>query len=188
MPLSMAIAAVACGGVQSGPSDLDAGRRVPKDHRPEGVACLSTRGAFMDMQPPNNACLPSFAFPGNCTRDADCTAGTNGRCTPRLGPAGCGCSYDTCTSDGDCSAATSCICRATPDSYEANFCVSSNCRVDADCGSNGYCSPSCGGSGGIYCRTAADTCVDDSECPLDTTCNFDSERRSWTCSSCPVPG
>jgi hypothetical protein len=38
-----------------------------------------------------------------------------------------------------------------------------NCRVDADCGAGGYCSPSrgrCGVFNGFYCHTSADTCVD----------------------------
>ncbi len=44
-----------------------------------------------------------------------------------------------------------------------------NCRVDSDCGANGFCSPTatsdgCGEVAGYYCHTAADSCTNDSDC------------------------
>jgi hypothetical protein len=81
----------------------------------------------------------------DCLRDADCTAGVNGRCTtPGLPFAICGlCSYDECFSDADCSSGVPCACRASAGDAQANHCLTaSNCAVDADCGPGGYCSPS----------------------------------------------
>jgi hypothetical protein len=71
-----------------------------------------------------------------------------------------------------------------------NVCLGGNCRVDADCGPGGYCSPSFGSCGayagvvGYYCHTAKDKCVDDAECASD--CRYDTIMGAWACgtSSC----
>jgi hypothetical protein len=84
---------------------------------------------------------------GACARDSQCTAGPNGRCAD-LGPdPSLRCSYDECFGDSDCSGGAPCECRSSGDSREPNVCQPrSNCRVDADCGPGGYCSPSHVGS------------------------------------------
>jgi hypothetical protein len=68
--------------------------------------------------------------------------------------------------------------------------------VDTDCGANGFCSPSYGSCGkfggeyeGVYCHTAKDTCVNDSDCTGGGAngdgpglCAFDTESNAWACS------
>jgi hypothetical protein len=75
------------------------------------------------------------------------------------------------------------------------MCVAGNCRVDADCGSNGYCSPSpskngCGGIpvGGYYCHTRDDECVDDSDCVSTgiSGCAYSTTSNRWTCIPLPL--
>jgi hypothetical protein len=98
----------------------------------------------------------------------------------------------------------------------ANSCVhGGECRIDADCGPGGYCSPSqvgvlcvcpspalcdpgpcgsgscaCGDACGhaYYCHTSRDACIDDSDCGPEATCNYDKLEKRWTCAFCrPVP-
>jgi hypothetical protein len=62
-----------------------------------------------------------------------------------------------------------------------------NCRVDSDCGANGYCSPTagggCGGVSGYYCHTAEDTCVNDSDCQMNgpDVCEYSTGDGRWEC-------
>jgi hypothetical protein len=159
-------------------------RRVPVNHRATGMACPEERGPGM-IQP---AC-DSEGFVLVCENDSDCTAGDNGRCEPLpFSPVGCqvGCSYDECFKDTDCPAGQPCDCRASATDNTANVCVSgSQCQVDADCGPGGYCSPS-GGYGtfgcdvAYFCHTAADTCVDDTDCEAPG-CQYDSTAGYWRC-------
>ncbi len=107
-----------------------------------------------------------------CTKDTDCTMGNDGRCITNNGGAlTCFCTYDTCVHDGDCMQGQTCGCHGSPYTYDhGNTCVPGNCRVDSDCGPNGYCSPSydtsqCGGLAGYWCHTASDQCIDDTDCP-----------------------
>jgi hypothetical protein len=64
--------------------------------------------------------------------------------------------------------------------------VTGNCRVDADCGAEGYCSPSpltaiCGDSlAGYYCHTAPDLCIDDSDCSGEG-CVYSTTNSRWEC-------
>jgi hypothetical protein len=71
--------------------------------------------------------------------------------------------------------------------------VPGNCRVDADCGPGGYCSPTvdsgCGsfyGVQGYYCHTPADECVNDRDCPGYGTpeapyCAYSTTVGHWVC-------
>ncbi|HVR00933.1 MAG TPA: hypothetical protein VMT47_02275 [Polyangia bacterium] len=147
--------------------------RVPQKHRAAAVACPTDRPAGLCTAPNVDAGF-------GCAKDADCTAGTNGRCSSGGRLAGCQCSYDTCSMDADCAQMGGpCECRSTAQGIVApatttsvNVCKMGNCRVDHDCGAGGYCSPSlgsCGNYGGVvgyYCHTTKDTCVDDSDCQV----------------------
>jgi hypothetical protein len=109
-------------------------------------------------------------------------------CDPSTATCGTHCLYEECTSDDDCGSGSACFCSddatycgggyATScpllgaDSVcacgVANQCKKGNCRTDADCGQDGYCSPAiddCGHVLGYYCHTAADECVNDEDCP-----------------------
>jgi hypothetical protein len=106
-----------------------------------------------------------------CSNDSACTAGTNGRCVESGGGVlECSCTYDTCTGDATCPTNQTCACHGAPyTDGQGNTCVPGNCRVDADCGTGGYCSPtynlnSCGSLGGYYCHTPQDQCINDTDC------------------------
>jgi hypothetical protein len=158
--------------------------RVPKLHRPAGSTCPQGRGAGYDG--------PDAGPPFLCSHDSECTMGKNGRCLAGGGgPLSYQCSYDECFADSDCATKVPCDCRASASDSAANRCLGgSQCRVDSDCGPGGYCSPSgianqenCGTE--YICHTPADTCIDDSDCPmsnplciLDTTLNV----PHWACS------
>ena len=68
---------------------------------------------------------------------------------------------------------------------DANYCTRpSNCRVDADCGANGFCSPgqSHEWCGTLYaCHTPNDECANDSDCAADTHCDFSTAVKHWLC-------
>jgi len=140
--------------------------RVPLNHRPDDSQCATLPAPGDCNTPP----LQGGEF--SCSTDGDCTSGTNGRCnTDAPAPiAGCQCDYDACAVDTDCPGGELCVCHGSPYFYGAgNTCTPGNCRVDSDCGPHGYCSPTvppeaCGFVGGYFCHTAADTCLNDSDC------------------------
>jgi hypothetical protein len=120
-----------------------------------------------------STCDPDRVRPGNgpvfmireCTYDADCPDGVNGRCTLQ-GPYSV-CTYDQCFSDADCPAGSRCACGAQQ--LDGNMCVSDHC---AACGA-GECAISWGCAGphaGAYgaqsfeCYTPHDTCRTDADC------------------------
>lgn len=125
---------------------------------------------------------------GECLSDADCTAGDNGRCANNRDIWSC--SYDTCYSDSACTSGGPCACEGGS-GYAGNTCLPGNCQTDADCGANGYCSPTLGGCGnyggviGYFCHTAADKCVDDADCASPTQglgyCMYSPEVGHWSC-------
>jgi hypothetical protein len=169
--------------------------RVPVNHRPSDAQC-ATSAAPGD-------CVAAFPDAG-CASDSDCTeAGTNGRCINGGGgvAAPCACTSDKCAVDIDCPAGQTCACHGAPyTDGNSNTCVTGNCRVDADCGTQGYCSPSsltaiCGDSlAGYYCHTAADRCIDDSDCPGPSPgkpagsagCLYSTKDSRWECAVVPV--
>ena len=160
---------------------LDGGGRTPVNHRPNDAQC--TQAA-----PAGNFTLMMGL--GDCTNDAACTTGTNGRCVQSThGAPRCSCSYDTCAHDTDCAAGKLCACHGSPfTAGGGNACIDGNCRVDADCGA-GYCSPShgssgCGGLTGYYCHTAADRCTDDADCADGGSfrvCGWAAMNNRWEC-------
>ncbi|CAN5503087.1 hypothetical protein BH09MYX1_BH09MYX1_32520 [soil metagenome] len=177
---------IGCGGTSTSPAS-DGGSdapviREPAVHRAAPPACPTDR-------PAGNAPVP-----GTCKTDAECTQGTNGRCTSvALAPATC--SYDACTVDKDCGGAGVCQCRSSAEGG-ANACRQGNCRTDGDCGvvGKGYCSPSAveidvycrsgipSGSFGYFCHTPEDECVSDTDCAgLMPACVFDVAKSRWAC-------
>jgi hypothetical protein len=160
--------------------DSLADARVASAHRGSATACPTDR-------PPGPGGLPA----GSCTKDADCTAGKNGRCLVDIGGK-VSCSYDECVADTDCGTGV-CDCR-NKQNREANTCIKGNCRTDGDCKGQS-CSPSgvhvdpyCTGgipigSYGWFCHTAADECLDDTDCKaLDFgACVLDTDVVHWKC-------
>jgi hypothetical protein len=164
--------------------------REPTQHRAEATAC--------GVPPPNTGAAGGSARGAAppeqpCTENGECTSGPNGRCT--FGRGGQYCSYDGCFADTDCLAGAVCMC-SSPDGM-GNRCSSPGCQVDADCPGS-WCSPTfgtCGAYGGIQnysCHTAADECVNDSDCsdgsPGAAYCMYDPLVTHWICSSTQCVG
>ncbi len=166
--------------------------RVPAQHRAVATVCDQVRPPSSLLPPPGSTVTPDGYI--SCLTDADCaSAGKNGRCTGN-GHDGWRCTYDGCFSDGDCSGSV-CQCEGGFRS-DNNVCLSQgNCRVDADCGPGGYCSPTlgdCGDYGGVvgyYCHTSTDECIDDSDCGAQPGtfgqpyCAYSPAAGRWKCST-----
>jgi hypothetical protein len=167
---------------------------TPQNHFPAGTTCRATRPAGQNNDDGGKTCDADAATFCACGSDAECTDGNNGRCIIN-GNAGPHCSYDACFASTDCATGSSCACGdIDPSSY--NSCVPSNCRVDTDCGANGFCSPSYGTCGkfggeyeGVYCHTKNDTCINDSDCTGNGStnvgtgyCSYSTESNAWACS------
>jgi hypothetical protein len=170
-------------GDGAGDAAGDAGHEVPLNHRPNDSQCAQTPA-------PGTCMLQNVG--GQCSQDSQCTSGTNGRCIENNGGAlFCQCTYDTCTQDTDCPTGDLCVCHGSPYTFGAgNTCMMGNCRVDSDCGASGYCSPTvgtsgCGSVGGYYCHTAADQCVNDSDCSGSMSgpelCEWSATNNRWQC-------
>ena len=171
----------------------DGGARVPVNHRANDNQCS-------EPAPAGNCMGAGGTATGDftCSKDSDCTAGTNGRCGHGGGPAGCSCSYDTCTQDTDCPTGKTCACHASPYNDFGSTCVASNCRVDADCGAGNSCAPTvpatgwCGQAAGYYCHTPNDLCLNDSDCvdagavPGDVFCAYSTTSVRWECQTVAV--
>ncbi|MCK6504087.1 ferritin-like domain-containing protein [Myxococcota bacterium] len=108
-----------------------------------------------------------------CEVDADCTAKPHGACIAYNYKGGaadaCGCVY-SCEKDADCGAGELCIGQGVkPGIVEWSECVPASCEVSADCPS-GECGLSawddgCGYLVELSCRSDADECRDDGDCP-----------------------
>ena len=152
---------------------------APAIHRATAAACSHDRG-------PGD--FDTMIMSAQCSSDAECTMGTNGRClTTKVAARNNYCSYDTCFTDAECGGMV-CTCREFPN--DANRCEPGNCKVDADCGVGGYCSPSADpdktnfGTTGWWCHTASDTCADETDCTGNgEKCVYDPTLSHWTCSS-----
>jgi hypothetical protein len=164
-----AAAGCATGAPGAAAPSLLAGR-VPRNHRPSGSTCAGVRAAVPTL--PACPCVDSdsgidvsagVCQCGFCDKDSQCDAGMNGRCeNPPGAPFNYpGCSYDECFSDSDCEAGVPCTCRPSASSNAANVCsTGGNCRVDSDCGPNGYCSPSLVSVGLCQCPGSPSLCGD----------------------------
>lgn len=190
-------------GARSGAGGIGTGGggglgRAPALHRAQATACDDTR-PYYDAGAPvvDGAVTGGFV---SCHTHQDCTSGLNGRCVGN-GHDGWRCDYDECLTDSDCTGDAGagrmvCACSSGFRS-DNNVCLAGNCRTDADCGANGYCSPTlgdCGKYGGLtaysgyYCHTAADECVDDADCGGDGSygtpyCAYSPITGHWACSS-----
>jgi hypothetical protein len=167
------------------PPDSSSGGEVPIQHRPSGAACPQQRGP--GMLP--SGCPWDAGLMPMCLHDSDCTQGNSGRCLPAtLTPLPCAvaCSYDECFADTDCPSNQPCDCRQSATDNAPNTCVGgSQCRIDSDCGPGRYCSPSAGYGSfncgyAYFCHTAADTCVNDTDCDSGR-CQYDSTAGHWHC-------
>jgi hypothetical protein len=169
--------------------------RAPDVHRASPVECPHDR----------DASRPGFLKPdGDCHSDADCWLFPNGRCTGLLDKKNI-CTYDMCFDDSECSGGV-CTCRveisrAGRDIFPAlNLCArAGNCRIDSDCGPEGWCSPhyeeDCFGDVfwvGWFCRTSNDECCNDVDCdeidcpssgcdPGRGKCDYVPNLGSWRC-------
>jgi len=168
--------------------------REPEKHRSEATACDPTRPSMPPNAPPDGD--PNWV---TCHSHAECTDGANGRCSGN-GRAGYRCTYDLCFTDSDCpTAATgeSQLCQCDGGYAGNNVCLPGNCRVDADCGNSGYCSPSLGACGnysgvvGYFCHTQEDECLDDADCSISPNagyCAFMPVVGRWQCSTAQCVG
>jgi hypothetical protein len=147
------------------------GLRIPKNHRAAGLVCPQQRSSVSLTTDP--FCIDSPLR--SCVSDLNCTEGVNGRCIPDHFACSSVCSYDTCLTDSDCPDNEACECRASETSVAANRCqTDGNCRIDADCGTNGYCSPS---QVGVFCF-----CPSPALCDPDTTsCYAGNTRVACAC-------
>jgi hypothetical protein len=145
-------------GMCEGTARHDGAPGVPSEHRAAAAGCTASP-AF--VPPPGDAGPVSIP----CSSDADCSPDGSFSSTPFCLDGSC--NHDQCLVDSECPTGQLCLCGTNAGggwTSHANRCVPANCRVDADCGPNEYCSPSrgyCGGVSGYYCHTSADTCVDD---------------------------
>jgi hypothetical protein len=171
-------------------------------HRPTAAACAATDLATVP---------PEDAGAVHCDSDSDCQGdGGNTFLTYCLRHV---CSPDACLSDSDCVAGSACACASQglelvvtvalspsmgppPPAGLGNFCIPSGCQVDADCASR-LCSfsggNSCTGLPGYQCRTAADTCTTNSDCPssggVGGGCFYDTTAGNWQCApACHIAG
>lgn len=173
----------------SGTTSSGGGGRVPEKHRAVATACTGER-----TNPE-----PTGATGGECAKHADCTQGRNGRCL--FGRGGPMCTYDQCVNDGECQTG---VCSCDSGTGGTDVCLHmSGCKIDADCGAGGFCSPSQGDCGnysgvvGYFCHQANDECVDDKDCdgpgnPAggvgNGSCRYNKMVGHWRCETSQCAG
>ena len=149
--------------------------------RPEAIACPPTDiSGFITL----DGGVPA------CSVDSDCSASGSALAYCRDGQ----CSPDECLTDGDCPDGTACACASQfrGNAFHVNGCITTGCRVDADCGANGVCSESispspCGGIGGYQCHGPDDECNVNADCAASTpTCAYQPTRGHWACQAALV--
>ena len=160
----------------------------PLFHRAESAQCIVSPAVGEPVIPED---LDRFRY---CEAHADCSEGPNGRCiyTPEdfEDYARSECLYDFCQSDDDCNELEVCLCGKMKSRCHGG----NSCQVDADCGENGYCSPTYWHNDnqdsmvltGYFCHTANDECIDDKDCPRRpdsdfSTCAFSQQLGYWRC-------
>lgn len=102
---------------------------------------------------------------GDCAVDADCGAGSMGRCM--LGAGACECRY-TCAADADCPGGQICVCGALRGEGWESVCVPAECRDSTRCGGDrcgvAQFSGGCGTETLVACRSTTDTCRTNEDC------------------------
>lgn len=160
------------------------GAAVP-EHRAAAVACPVTT---LGISPGPDGGAASCNSDSDC-RQPDASIGPDSYCRQHV------CIIDQCLTDGDCATSEVCGCanQFGGTIVHMNRCIPSSCQVDADCGAGGLCAPAhnarCGGVTGYHCRSTADTCRVDSDCPmhaggatsLPDTCTYEPTIGHWKC-------
>jgi len=174
---------------------------VPASHRATASACSAelaeagVRTSIYDGGSPGPVALDGGVI--TCSSDNDCPPCQNGqldRClnVPQtLRPPWCMC--DECNTDQDCGPNAVCVCnqRGWSGAAYENQCVTARCRVDAECGPGGFCSSSpgpCGSILGYYCHTAADKCLNDTDCAAGERCLYSPAVGAWSCGTAACGG
>jgi len=125
-----------------------------------------------------------------CTESAldDCGSFGEAGCPPDQLPCDTGFSFNECitpcASDADCAADEACVCEMAYPNNFATRCVPADCRTDADCGGLecGISRSECRFVDRLTCRTAADECHGDANCPGNSYfCSYDEEIMHWQC-------
>jgi hypothetical protein len=183
--VALAVAIGACSGRSPGITGTDAGTDAGNG---------SGNDAGADSGGPGSTCLDDWDAPrggSGCVireptnhRPADCVPPDTG--------AGGACLVDANCADGPqgkpgtvCNCATS-SCTVQPGS----------CRVDADCGAGGFCSPTWTSGEDVEvvayeCHTCEDQCIDDTDCTgmyPGGYCIYNQCVGYWTCSPPPMTG
>ncbi len=142
-------------------------------------------------RPTAPACAPTPAgtttVARTCSADGDCADAGLSHCLAGK------CGLDQCLIDSDCASGQACRCsnQVRGDALLGNSCVPTGCRVDADCGPSGSCSPDssgyCGSVDGYQCHSAADTCNSDTDCCGSTPrCGYQPALGHWACAAIVV--
>ncbi|MEZ4475347.1 MAG: hypothetical protein R3F60_32040 [bacterium] len=184
-PVAWAARAARAARGMGGAGGAGGGGPAPDVHRAEATPCDDERSLQSYDPDPQNA---------ECQTHDDCQAGRNGRCVGN-GHDGWYCTYDECLADAECDNVCACENGFRSDH---NVCIGGNCRVDADCGPGGFCSPSLGDCGhydkfrGYWCRTTEDTCLNDADCDTAESpngyCAWLPEEGHWGCSTAECVG
>lgn len=192
-------------GTTSGSSSTSSGStgvvtsgRVPKNHRATATPCDGVRPDNEPTGIPDGGTEPNGYI--ECRTNAECTKGKNGRCNGN-GHDGWRCTYDACQTDNDCTSTKGSVCQCEGGFRADNdVCLEGGCRVDADCGANGFCSPTLGDCGnytgtlGYFCHQPGDECVDDEDCagatgPIGTgSCRYNKMVGHWRCETSECAG
>jgi hypothetical protein len=121
-----------------------------------------------------------------CFTDQDCRQLSGGMCVLRDRQLLC--AYG-CRLDSDCADNQLCLCNEGL----AGVCVAAECRTDADCPQGSLCTGP--GNSQRYvrqhfsCQQASDECAGDSQCDIETYCQYDPQQGHKVClGQGPVPG
>jgi hypothetical protein len=129
----------------------------------------------------------------NCTADAECNSGPNGKCIHGVSyddlgteTTRCDCAY-ACAGDDDCGEGSFCLPPAVlPGLPDWPICWAGECATNSDCGECGECglgafNDGCGYAHAATCRTADDQCGGNEACAeLAGEC-FPDSLGTWTC-------
>jgi hypothetical protein len=161
---------------------------------PDASSSFAHRATVQACPPTNFTTFPlplSDAGPIKCGTDADCQD-AGGLFLHCLGGT---CSRDQCLVDADCPKDSVCACASQfgGNALHSNLCIQTACHVDSDCAC-GYCSPAytggCASISGYHCRTPADTCHVDADCPQMTNafmfCQYVPMLGHWGCAPVSV--